>query len=428
MLVKSANDMAVVIAEGVGGTVENFADMMNREAAAIGMKESRFVNPNGLFVEGQQTSARDMALLARSILLDFPEHADGYFRIGAVQLGQRIMQNTNGLVGRYPGIEGMKTGFICASGFNLVAVASRNGRRIVAVVFGQPSAADRTIKAAALLDKGFQTGGGMFSSGVPLDAMPHSSVATPPNVRQDVCVRRKGPPASEEELENAAMPSSTGDDSGMNLFASAPQLGGLVNVRGSGGPRSLAPRTESDPIPVFLGRAPGSATAPLAANAPKAVKPPITATAYAGGKGEGEDTESPILGSTTGPLALKPADNLSLRGAAAIPALKAAPIKTAKAAPGPVPPIAAKANATPPAKAASKTATKPAGKSVGSSKTPATVKPATASALGAKPPAAGKPMVLIIDPKSPGSKPVAASASAKKTVPVPPARTAPKPE
>lgn len=378
-----------------------------------------------------------MALLARSILLDFPEHAD-LFSIGAVQLGPRIMRNTNGLVGRYPGIEGMKTGFICASGFNLVAVASRNGRRIMAVVFGQPSAADRTIKAAALLDKGFQSGGGLFSSGVPLDAMPHSAVATPPNVREEVCVRRKGPPASEEELENAAMSTTTGDESGMNLFASAPQLGGLVNVRGSGGPRSLAPRTESDPIPVFLGRAPGSASAPLAANASKAVKPPITATAYAGGKGEAGDAVNPIMGTAAGPLSLKPADNVSLRGKA-IPALKAAPIKTAKAAPGPVPPIAAKepgakATGTP----APKTAASPAGKAVGSSKAPAQVKPAqvkapqvkpaTASALGAKPQAAGKPMVLIIDPKSPGSKPVAASSSAKKTPPAPPAKTTPKPE
>jgi D-alanyl-D-alanine carboxypeptidase len=258
--------------------------------------------------------------------------------------------------------------------------------------------------------------------------MPHSSVATPPNVREDVCVRRKGPPASEEELESAGMPSATGDESGMNIFASAPQLGGLVNVRGSGGPRSLAPRTESDPIPVFLGRAPGSASAPLAANASKAVKPPITATAYAGGKGEGEETDSPILGSASGPLALKPANNVSMRGAS-VPALKAAPLKTAKAAPGPVPPIAAKTSATPAAKASAKPAGQAAGSAKGSVtvKTPATVKPATASALGAKPPTAGKPMVLIIDPKSPGSKPVAASPPAKKPAPVPPAKTTPKP-
>ncbi|MCP8940687.1 serine hydrolase [Alsobacter sp. SYSU M60028] len=418
MLVKSANDIAVVVAEGVGGSVEAFAEMMNREAAAIGMRESRFVNPNGLFIEGQQTSARDMALLARAILLDFPEHAD-LFSIGAVQLGPKIMRNTNGLVGRYPGIEGMKTGFICASGFNLVAVASRNGRRIVAVVFGQPTAADRTIKAAALLDKGFNQSGGFFG-GTPLDALPHSSVAAPPNVREDVCVRRKGPPASEEELETAAgQQAAVGD--GFNMLGPVPQLGGLASVMGSKGPRSLAARAESDPIPVFLGRAPGSATAPLAANAPRGVKPPATATAYASGKSELDETQTPVVGGAAGPLTLKPAANLPLRGQ--VPAAaKVAPVPVARAATGPVPAMPAKAALAPPvAKSSGKAVAKPAAPTTtkAAAKAPASTPAKAVAKASAKPtakaPAAkakleteaasgsGKPLVL--SPPAPAARP-----------------------
>src|SRR3712207_2291165 len=128
IMVKSANDVSVAIAEGIGGSVEGFADMMNAAAQRLGMRESRFVNPHGLPDERQHTSARDMAILGRALFREFPEHA-GYFQIGAIKFGRRIMNNHNGLMGRYPGADGMKTGFICASGFNVVASATRNGRR-----------------------------------------------------------------------------------------------------------------------------------------------------------------------------------------------------------------------------------------------------------------------------------------------------------
>jgi D-alanyl-D-alanine carboxypeptidase len=286
MLVKSANDMAVVVAEGVGGSVENFAEMMNQEAVRLGMHESRFVNPNGLPAVGQQTSARDMAILANSILRDFPDW-DGYFAIGAVQLGDRVMQNTNGLVGRYPGVIGMKTGFICASGFNLVAAAERNGRRLIAVVMGASSGADRVIKAADLLDKGFASSF-FFSSQGTLDGLAPSGITTPPDVRDEVCGRNRPAVASEEEGENGA-----GVNSGVavaNFFGSQTSNG----VRGER-PGRLAPRGPLETLPVFLGRAPGSDTAPVAANAGST--PVKTATAYAG---EGEPDAGAL------PIKLKP--------------------------------------------------------------------------------------------------------------------------
>ena len=102
------------------------------------MTQSSWVNPNGLPAENQITSARDLAILARALLHDFPEY-DMYWHIPAIKFGKRVMRNYNTLIGRYDGADGMKTGFICASGFNLVASATRHGKRLIAVVLGSPS-------------------------------------------------------------------------------------------------------------------------------------------------------------------------------------------------------------------------------------------------------------------------------------------------
>src|SRR5712671_4258137 len=132
LLVKSANDMAVVLAEGVAGSIENFADQMNANARRLGMTQSSFVNPNGLPADDQITSARDMAMLARAIFRDMPEY-DYYWHLPGIRMGKMVQRNYNTLIGRYPGADGMKTGFICASGFNLVASATRDGKRLIAV-------------------------------------------------------------------------------------------------------------------------------------------------------------------------------------------------------------------------------------------------------------------------------------------------------
>lgn len=415
LLVKSANDMAIVIAEGVGGSVEAFATMMNAEARRLGMRESHFINPNGLHAEGQQTSARDMAILARALLLQFPQHAD-LFSIPALQLGDRVMNNTNGLIGRYPGVEGMKTGFVCASGFNLVAVASRNGQRLIAVVMGEPSAADRTIKAATLLDKGFGGGGGGgglfgFGAATTLESLPRSPVGVAPNVREEICVRRKGPPASEDELDRAQAPagptSFSSDSAGLSLFGtpSMTLASAGSSVRGSGGPRSLAARAPLEPVAVFLGRSPGSGAAPVAANArpiPSRPEAPETATAFVGDR---------TRTGTAGPMVLSPAAMVPLKAGAigggarpsATPKLGAiAP----KATPATTPAAAPKAAAAPKPTAAKPVPAKPvAAKSVPAK--PAAAKPATA----AKPPAK----------KTPPAKPAAAPAAKPS-----PAATAPK--
>src|SRR5690606_10626283 len=124
-----------------------------------------------------------------------PEHRS-LFHIGAIQLGSRIMRNTNGLIGRDPGADGMKTGFVCSSGFNVVATAARNGRHLIAVVFGSPSANERTMKTADLFDRGFNTT--VNFTNPTLAALPASATQSPPDMRPVICDRR-GPMPKEED-------------------------------------------------------------------------------------------------------------------------------------------------------------------------------------------------------------------------------------
>ena len=203
LMVKSANDMAVTLAEGVDGSVEKFADEMNATAAQLGMTQSHFVNPNGLPAEGHVSSARDLAILARAIFKDIPEY-DYYWHLPGIKFGRRVVMNYNKLIALYPGADGMKTGFICASGFNLVASATRDNRRLIAVVLGAPSSAVRAIKAAKMLEQGFK--GDKLSWLMPslgtVDQLKPIEGVAPPDLRDEMCgPRRKRPAAEDEEVD-----------------------------------------------------------------------------------------------------------------------------------------------------------------------------------------------------------------------------------
>jgi D-alanyl-D-alanine carboxypeptidase len=202
LLVKSANDIAVAVAEGVGGSITGFADMMNANARRLGMSQSHFVNPNGLPADNHVSSARDLAILARALIREFPQY-DSYWHIHSIRYGKRIIRNYNSLLDRYPGADGMKTGFICASGYNLVASATRNGRRLIAVVLGAYSGNSRAQEAAELLERGFNSGAlsWLTPSLGTVDAL-KPIVAEPPNLRDEICGkhrRARTDHASEEE-------------------------------------------------------------------------------------------------------------------------------------------------------------------------------------------------------------------------------------
>lgn len=151
---KSANDIAVAVAEHLGKTESRFAQGMTTRARTIGMKKTRFKNASGLHHPDQVTTARDMALLARYILRRHP-HQYKYFSTRSFSYQGKTYKNHNKLLATYQGMDGFKTGYINASGFNLVASAQRNGRRLIGVVFGGRSGATRNAHMAEIMDAGF---------------------------------------------------------------------------------------------------------------------------------------------------------------------------------------------------------------------------------------------------------------------------------
>jgi len=154
LVTESANDAAVVLAEALAGSTSTFADMMVRQARALGMQNTVFENPNGLPDPDQITSARDMALLGAALISHYPGFYP-YFSKQSFLYKGRTYRNHNHLMERYDGMDGIKTGYIRASGFNLVASAVQGDRRLIGVIFGGKSAVSRDQQMEALLDDAF---------------------------------------------------------------------------------------------------------------------------------------------------------------------------------------------------------------------------------------------------------------------------------
>lgn len=187
LIVKSANDVAVMLAEAVAGSQEAFAERMNATAARLGMKRTKFVNANGLPAPEQVTTARDLAKLSIAVVRDFPEHAQLWSMVD-MRVGKRRLRTHNSLLVNYEGADGIKTGFICDSGFNVVASATREGKKLIAVVLGESTGRERTTRAANLLEHGFYTHAwkAMFPSQT-LDTLPVAEDAKGPiTMRQAV--------------------------------------------------------------------------------------------------------------------------------------------------------------------------------------------------------------------------------------------------
>ena len=156
MIIKSANDAAMVMGEALGGSVEGFAQRMNAKAQALGMSRTLFRNPNGLPNFEQHTTARDLARLAIALYRDFPQYYPLFAETRFTFRG-RVYLTHNRFMLSYPGADGLKTGYINASGYNLAASATRSGRRIVGIVLGGRSPTLRDAEMWALLDQGFGT-------------------------------------------------------------------------------------------------------------------------------------------------------------------------------------------------------------------------------------------------------------------------------
>jgi D-alanyl-D-alanine carboxypeptidase len=154
LIVKSANDVAVMLAEAIAGSEPAFVAKMNETAARLGMTRTRFVNPNGLPAPEQATSARDLAKLTRAVIAEYPQYAR-YWAMPDMHIGKIRLGTHNALLKTFEGADGFKTGFTCDSGFNVVATATRGNSRLVAVVLGETNGQSRAIRAASLLEHGF---------------------------------------------------------------------------------------------------------------------------------------------------------------------------------------------------------------------------------------------------------------------------------
>jgi D-alanyl-D-alanine carboxypeptidase len=247
LMVKSANDIAVTIAEGVSGSVEAFAEDMNAAAARLGMSQSHFVNPNGLPDPRHVSSARDMALVAQALYGAFPQYG-ALFSIGALRFGDDVIKNHNNMLGRYPGADGMKTGFTCPAGFNLVASATRDGRKLIAVVLGAPNVELRTLRTALLFDRAFA---GIDRMSIPVSALPITGMNAPPDMRNAICRKPAATIAAfnaENERLAAPLYGANGSDAGQAYAATSLTSGAPMASR-----MALVPQLAFDPVPVYIG-------------------------------------------------------------------------------------------------------------------------------------------------------------------------------
>ncbi|WP_054313966.1 D-alanyl-D-alanine carboxypeptidase family protein [Mesorhizobium sp. 1M-11] len=277
MITKSANDVAMAIGENIGGSQEDFAVRMNATAARLGMSGTHFVNPNGLFSPDQYTTARDIALLVTALRRDFPQYQP-WFSIEGLSIGKKKIPNYNLLVGRYPGATGMKTGFVCPSGYNMVGTATRNGRTLAAVVLGEKSALARADAAAKLLDQGFGTS---MTAAVNLAALqPYGDTLAVNDMQEEVC--KKQPKEAQSEAAPAAdanAPKSPWREKLVNPKLLAVSLGGATGPV----PRAMIGRIEVADTAPEGGKA---AKVPVPAWRPDRPVPVIAAPVAAGMQGD----------------------------------------------------------------------------------------------------------------------------------------------
>jgi D-alanyl-D-alanine carboxypeptidase len=186
LVVKSANDVAVAIAEAVSGSEKQFVAEMNQMADVMGLTATRYANPHGLHSPAQVTSARDLAVLVLYIRRDFPQYLP-MFGTEAVTLGKASLETNNSLLQHFQGTTGMKTGYVCASGLNIVATVERQGRSLLGIVLGGSSARERNEMAAELFLRGLS--GAVKGTGQSVVALPNLT-AEPVDMRPLICGKK----------------------------------------------------------------------------------------------------------------------------------------------------------------------------------------------------------------------------------------------
>ncbi|WMT86703.1 D-alanyl-D-alanine carboxypeptidase [Pelagibacterium sp. 26DY04] len=184
LIVKSANDIAVAIGETIAGSEPAFVQMMNARAAMMGLTGTHFVNPHGLHDPAQVTTARDIAMIALTIKARFPQY-DSMFSTRTVAFGESRSHSNNELLTGFAGTDGMKTGYVCSSGLNIVATVTRGGRQLMAVTLGANSTRERGEMTAQMLFSGFA--GGYRGTGVNVVNIPNQAGIAPVDMRANIC-------------------------------------------------------------------------------------------------------------------------------------------------------------------------------------------------------------------------------------------------
>jgi len=242
IMVKSANDVSAAIGDSLGGSAKGFAERMNAESKRLGMTGSHWVNAHGLHDDEQYTTARDLAILSSALRNEFPQYAD-YFAIEGLRFDDQVIPSHNRIVGTYDGADGMKTGYTCPAGYNLVASATRGDRTLMAIVLGATSVKARTEAAVRMLEHGFSapSEGAMTLAALTLKGANESE---PYNMRADLCTDAGSKALRKKERELLAKQKKEGN---------APE------------PVKLAKRTARDLVAITLGGATGPVTPSVAA-------------------------------------------------------------------------------------------------------------------------------------------------------------------
>ena len=154
LIIKSANDVAVVVAEALGQDEDHFADMMTRTAKGLGLNDTTFKNASGLHEAGQVSTAKDMAILTMALIAHYPKYYELFSMPSFTYKGQTYHSH-NTVLQQYEGAEGLKTGYVSAVGYNIISTAKKGDSRLVSVVIGEATPLKRDLKAMRLLDKGF---------------------------------------------------------------------------------------------------------------------------------------------------------------------------------------------------------------------------------------------------------------------------------
>jgi D-alanyl-D-alanine carboxypeptidase len=189
---KSANDIAVAVAESLAGSEATFVTQMNEAAARLGMSDTRFTNPHGLHDPGQYMTARDIAVLSRAMIQRFPRFMPS-FAVAEGRVRGEEVRGHNQLLGRFEGADGLKTGYVCAAGWNIAASATRGGRQLVAIVLGGLREGHREEIAGNFLEAGFS--GELRGGGLTLGDLARPDITGEPvNMRPYVC-EGQTPPA-----------------------------------------------------------------------------------------------------------------------------------------------------------------------------------------------------------------------------------------